>query len=124
MSDETWWTGDEAVENGFCDELMFEEAQTVIENAGRIIVNSVPIDMGSALNVSQTVIAGSCIMKTPFLGILIVSPAIAIIVAGNGTKPGEPAEQQDDNGTKPGEPAEQKDGDGQQGEKPVRSDTE
>lgn len=26
---------------------MFEEAQTVIENAGRIIVNSVPIDMGS-----------------------------------------------------------------------------
>ena len=47
MSDETWWTGDEAVENGFCDELMFEEAQTVIENAGRIIVNSVPIDMGN-----------------------------------------------------------------------------
>ena len=45
MSDETWWTGDEAVENGFCDELMFEEAETVIENAGRIIVNSVPIDM-------------------------------------------------------------------------------
>lgn len=47
MAEETWWTGDEAVENGFCDELMFEEAQTVIENAGRIIVNSVPIDMGS-----------------------------------------------------------------------------
>ena len=42
MSDETWWTGDEAVANGFCD-----EAKTVIENAGRIIVNSVPIDMGS-----------------------------------------------------------------------------
>jgi len=47
MSDETWWTGDEAVENGFCDELMFEEAQTVVENASRIIVNSVPIDIGS-----------------------------------------------------------------------------
>ena len=47
MSEEKWWTGDEAVTNGFCDELMFEEAQTVIENAGRIIVNSVPIDMGS-----------------------------------------------------------------------------
>ena len=47
MSEEKWWTGDEAVTNGFCDELMFEEAQTVIENAGRIIVNSVPIDMGN-----------------------------------------------------------------------------
>lgn len=43
---------------------------------------------------------------------------------GNGTKPGEPAEQQDDNRTKPGEPAEQQDGNGQQGEKPVRSDEE
>lgn len=51
-------------------------------------------------------------------------PGSAAGQQGNGTKPGEPAEQQDDNGTKPGEPAEQKDGDGQQGEKPVRSDTE
>ena len=41
----------------------------------------------SALNVSQTVIAGSCIMKTPFLGILIVSPAIAIIVAAEAAHP-------------------------------------
>lgn len=46
MSRETWWTGNEAVENGFCDELMFEEVQTVVENANRIIVNSLPIDMG------------------------------------------------------------------------------
>ena len=46
MSNETWWTGDEAVENGFCDEVMFEEAQTVVENASRIIVNSVPINIG------------------------------------------------------------------------------
>lgn len=53
MADETWWTGDEAVENGFCDELMFEEAQTVIENAGRIIVNSVPIDIGSFQSVPK-----------------------------------------------------------------------
>jgi len=51
-------------------------------------------------------------------------PGSAAGQQGNGTKPGEPAEQQDDNGTKPGEPDEQKDGDGQQGEKPVRSDTE
>lgn len=45
MSDETWWTGDQAVKNGFCDELMFEEAQTVVENENKIIVNSVRIDM-------------------------------------------------------------------------------
>ena len=45
MTAETWWTGDEAVENGFCDELMFTEAQTVIENAGKVVVNSVPMDL-------------------------------------------------------------------------------
>lgn len=28
MTAETWYTGDEAVENGFCDELMFEEEKT------------------------------------------------------------------------------------------------
>lgn len=37
MTQETWYTGDEAVENGFCDELMFEELDNShsqnIENA-------------------------------------------------------------------------------------------
>lgn len=45
MSEGSWWTGDVAVENGFCDELMFEEIQTVVENENRIVVNSVPFDM-------------------------------------------------------------------------------
>ena len=45
MANETWWTGDTAVENGFCDEIMFEESSTVIENASRIVVNSTPIDL-------------------------------------------------------------------------------
>ena len=45
MSQEKWWTGDEAVENGFCDEIMFEESKTVVENAARIVVNSTPIDI-------------------------------------------------------------------------------
>lgn len=45
MSEEKWWTGDEAVENGFCDGLMFEEASTVIEDGARIVVNSTPIDL-------------------------------------------------------------------------------
>lgn len=47
MSEEKWWTGDAAVENGFCDELMFEESKTVVENANRIIVNSVPFDIAN-----------------------------------------------------------------------------
>ena len=45
MAEETWWTGDAAVENGFCDELMFEESSTVVENSSKIVVNSVPIDV-------------------------------------------------------------------------------
>ena len=45
MANETWWTGDTAVENGFCDEIMFEESSTVVENASRIVVNSTPIDL-------------------------------------------------------------------------------
>lgn len=56
MSDETWWTGDEAVENGFCDEVMFEEAQTVVENASRIIVNSVPINIGGFRTVPKALL--------------------------------------------------------------------
>lgn len=45
MSEEKWWTGDEAVQEGFCDELLFESVNTVIENQSKIVVNSVPIDM-------------------------------------------------------------------------------
>ena len=47
MSEEKWWTGDEAVTNGFCDELMFEEANTVVENSSKIVVNSTPIDISA-----------------------------------------------------------------------------
>lgn len=47
MSEEKWWTGDEAVTNGFCDELMFEEASTVVENSSKIVVNSIPIDISA-----------------------------------------------------------------------------
>lgn len=46
MAEETWWTGDKAVEKGFCDEIMFESnPQTVVENAQHIVVNSVPLDL-------------------------------------------------------------------------------
>ena len=56
MSEEKWWTGDEAVTNGFCDELMFEEANTVIENASKIVVNSTPIDISAFKTVPKVLL--------------------------------------------------------------------
>lgn len=47
MSEETWWTGETAVENNFCDELLFEEATTVVENDSRIVVNSITLDVSA-----------------------------------------------------------------------------
>lgn len=52
MSEETWYTGIEAVESGFCDELMFEaEVETEVENAGKVIVNKVEMDVSIFENV-------------------------------------------------------------------------
>lgn len=45
MAETTWYDGKQAVEAGFCDKLMFEEAETTVENASKIIVNSVPLDL-------------------------------------------------------------------------------
>lgn len=46
MAEEKWWTGEEAVEKGFCDCLMFEtEPETVIENKEKVIVNKIPINV-------------------------------------------------------------------------------
>lgn len=56
MSEEKWWTGDEAVTNGFCDELMFEEASTVVENASKIVVNSTPIDISAFKTVPKVLL--------------------------------------------------------------------
>lgn len=56
MSEEKWWTGDEAVTNGFCDELMFEEANTVIENSSKIVVNSTPIDISAFRTVPKVLL--------------------------------------------------------------------
>lgn len=57
MSDEKWWTGDEAVANGFCDEIMFEESKTVVENANRIVVNSVPIDIAQFKTIPKALLS-------------------------------------------------------------------
>lgn len=45
MTDETWYTGQEAVEAGFCTAVMFTEVQTEVEDAEKVIVNSIPISI-------------------------------------------------------------------------------
>lgn len=45
MAAESWFDGKQAVDAGFCDKLMFEEAETTLENAAKIIVNSVSLDL-------------------------------------------------------------------------------
>ena len=48
MNAETWHTGREAVENGYIDELMFEEGteeEPIITNENTVVVNSVSIDL-------------------------------------------------------------------------------
>lgn len=45
MAAETWYDGKQAVEAGFCDKIMFEEANTTVEDTAKVIVNSVPLDI-------------------------------------------------------------------------------
>lgn len=47
MSVETWWTGEDAVSNGFCDEIMFDDVSTAVENSSHVVVNSVSLDVSS-----------------------------------------------------------------------------
>lgn len=47
MDAETWYTGAEAVEMGFADELMFEEAQTEVQDGSCVVVNSVAFDVSA-----------------------------------------------------------------------------
>jgi len=45
MAAETWYDGKQAVEAGFCDKLMFEEVETTVENASKVVVNSIALDL-------------------------------------------------------------------------------
>lgn len=51
MEAATWYDGKTAVENGFCDELMFEEVQAEVENTGKIIVNSILMNISDVKNI-------------------------------------------------------------------------
>ena len=56
MSAETWYDGKQAVEAGFCDKLMFEDAKTTVENMGKIVVNSVSMDLERFPNMSVSLL--------------------------------------------------------------------
>ncbi len=56
MAAEKWYTGEEAVESGFCDSVMFAEVETEIENASRIVVNSVAFDLTHYHNIPPTLL--------------------------------------------------------------------
>lgn len=56
MSAETWLAGNDAVESGFCDELMFEEVETEVENSSHVIVNSIELDISKYKNVPTTLL--------------------------------------------------------------------
>lgn len=63
MEAETWYDGKTAVEHGFCDELMFEEIQTDIENSGKVIVNSVLMDISNFQNIPNSLLDDKVITK-------------------------------------------------------------
>ena len=52
MAAETWYDGQQAVEAGFCDKLMFEDAETTVENGAKIVVNSVSLDLNRYPNMT------------------------------------------------------------------------
>ena len=52
MAAETWYDGKQAVEAGFCDKLMFEDAETTVENRAKIVVNSVSLDLNRYPNMT------------------------------------------------------------------------
>lgn len=45
MSAESWYDGKQAVDAGFCDKLMFEDAKNSVENTAKVVVNSVSMDL-------------------------------------------------------------------------------
>ena len=56
MSAETWYDGKQAVDAGFCDKLMFEDAKTTVENMGKVVVNSVSMDLERFPNLSVSLL--------------------------------------------------------------------
>lgn len=56
MDKETWLDGKQAVDSGFCDEIMFADVQTEVENASRVVVNSVPLNISKYVNIPKSLL--------------------------------------------------------------------
>lgn len=50
MSNETWWTGEDAIKNGFCDELMLEDADIEARGDSVLVVNGLEFDISKFKN--------------------------------------------------------------------------
>lgn len=55
MTAETWFTGDEAVEKGFADELLFDEVEKEIDEDDEMIVNGVKFNFAAFTNVPENI---------------------------------------------------------------------
>jgi len=56
MDKETWLDGKDAVKSGFCDELMFADVQTKVENSRQIVVNSMLFDITGYTNIPRSLL--------------------------------------------------------------------
>lgn len=51
MSEETWLIGQEAIDSGFCDELILDEVKTESENSSNVVVNSIEFNVSGFKNI-------------------------------------------------------------------------
>lgn len=56
MDKETWLDGKQAVESGFCDEIMFNDVQTEVEDFDHVIVNSVSFSLSEYVNIPKSLL--------------------------------------------------------------------
>ena len=57
MDSSTWYTGEQAVTEGFCDSLMFSDIETEVENAERVIVNHVSMSLEQFESVPKSLLS-------------------------------------------------------------------
>ena len=57
MDASTWYTGEQAVAEGFCDGLMFSDIETEVEDAERVIVNHVSMSLEQFENVPKSLLS-------------------------------------------------------------------
>lgn len=56
MSNETWYTGSEAVEKGFCDSIMFDEVNSNAIDSSKVVVNSIEMNISKYKNFNTKVL--------------------------------------------------------------------